>query len=108
MIYLASPYYHKDPGIRRERLRAVTKKAAQIQLSSKNVYSPMTHNYPIFVRMRGKGSGWETWKHHDLEMLSFCSELFVLTLPGWEKSEGIKEEMRFAKALGININLIDP
>ena len=41
------------------------------------------------------------WLKHDKEWLKVCDAVFFL--PGWEESEGAKEEYKLAKELGLKI-----
>jgi len=46
------------------------------------------------------------WKKRCLTMLSLANEVHVLCEDGWETSEGVQDEIRFAEDLGINIKYI--
>lgn len=50
----------------------------------------------------------ETWKKFSENMLNGCSELHVLTLPGWDKSSGVKIEINRALQMGLKIVYINP
>ncbi len=105
LVYLASPYSHKDRNIRMLRLgQACEYAASQIGLGRK-LYSPIAANYPIAEHMGG--SCWETWKEYDLFMLAMSSKLEVLKLDGWEDSVGVQAEIAFAQEKGIPIVYVD-
>ena len=69
--------------------------------------SPQRHCHPIAVRV-GLPHNWEFWHKFDSEMLRCASEVWVLRLPGWETSAGVKAERAIAHELGIPIKEIDP
>ena len=102
--YLASPYQHPDPLIRKKRLLAVTYVAAELFMQGRYVFSPLTHNVPL------KGFGvlgdWDAWKAYDELLLSRCNILYVLQLAGWEQSKGVSGEIAFAKAKKIPITML--
>lgn len=45
----------------------------------------------------------DAWRELDLGILSACSELRVLPLPGWSRSVGLAAEIDFAKSNGITV-----
>lgn len=51
---------------------------------------------------------WETWKSHDIGMLRIAGQMWVLTLPDWDKSEGIKAEINIAASIGIPVIALEP
>jgi len=48
----------------------------------------------------------KTWSKYNYEMLSICSELWVLKLDGWELSVGVTQEIKWAKELGLIIKYV--
>lgn len=101
IAYLACPYSHPDPLVKKMRLRVVTWFAFELIKAGEFVYSPLTHNIPIDEH--GFHGNWLTWKHFDHNMLSRCDKLIVLKLPGWEQSEGVTAEIAYAQALNLPI-----
>ncbi len=105
VAYLASPYAHKDESIKLYRQQAVTKAAARLQENGHFVFSPLTHNIPLIEE--GITNSWDTWKSYDLSMLLKCDALYVLKLEGWETSQGVQEEIKAAKEIGLPIYELD-
>jgi hypothetical protein len=65
------------------------------------VFSPIAHSHGIsrFV----KNHDHDFWMDQDLPFLNHADKMIVLTLPGWEESRGIKQEIEWAKAKNIPI-----
>jgi hypothetical protein len=97
MIYLASPYTHPDPAIRRKRFEAACCAAAQLIRQGKTVFSPIAHSHSIC--QQGLPIDWAYWEGHDLEFLKVCDEVVVLKLDGWQKSVGVQAEIAIARTL---------
>ena len=98
MIYLACPYAHADPAVMQQRFEAVTKKAGELMSKGITVYSPITHNHPI-QQMFNLPRTWEFWRERDIPFLSAADEIWVLTLPGFDKSVGVNAEIDYMREL---------
>jgi hypothetical protein len=108
MIYLASPYQHPDPRVRRRRFEAACQAAAKLMLRGEVVFSPIAHSHNIARYLPPKGL--DFWLNHDLPILRICNRLVVLCLSGWESSEGIEREIGEAEAkmYGMPVEYMDP
>jgi len=97
LIYLASPYTDSDPKVRAFRFQQALEATALIMLSGRMAFSPIVHSHPLTAHglPATDGAFWWPWNS---TMLSACDELWVLALPGWEDSEGIKRERAQANA----------
>jgi len=103
MIYIASPYTHKNKKVMQNRYEAVCAFCAQATLTENFVYSPIAHWHPIAIKhLLPRNAEW--WKEYNEHFLALASELWVLKLGGWMESEGILREVKFAKARGIKIS----
>ena len=107
MIYLATPYSDVDPEVRKERFQTVNRVAAKLIQGGHHVFSPISHTHPIALE-GDLPLGWDYWEEYDRKMLSVCSEMFVVRLPGWEESTGVRAEMDIAKEMGIPVRYLDP
>lgn len=101
LAYLACPYANKDSKVEAKRLAEVTKFAAKLMKNGIHVFSPLTHNAPLVKY--GLGRSWNFWLNYDLFVLSKCEKIIVLQLDGWEKSVGVRAEIKKAKQLKIPI-----
>ena len=101
LAYLAAPFSHPDPSVKKWRLQTVNQYVCKLLKEGQMVYSPLTHNVPLIEL--GMQNSWDTWRELDHLMLSKCELLIVLTLEGWESSIGVSSEIEFAKANNIPI-----
>lgn len=105
MIYLASPYSHPDPAVRRQRFEAVCRYAASLMAAGLHVHSPIAHAHAI-AAAGDLPTGWDYWHALDRWYVERCDEVWVLTLPGWEDSKGVKAEIDIALSLGKPVKYV--
>lgn len=90
-IYLAAPYSDPDPVIRQRRTELADHVAAKIMQQGYVVFSPLSQSHRIAHHI-GNHLSHDFWLTQDLEMLALCDEMWILTIPGYSKSEGIRME----------------
>jgi hypothetical protein len=108
MIYLATPFSHPVESVRHERARIAAFVAGLLIKGGSKVYSPIAHSYMITQEHDDIGLDFESWAAIDREMIVHCSELWVVLIPGWDQSHGVREEFRFAQTLGKKLRAITP
>lgn len=107
LVYLAAPYSDPDYDVRMLRYYAATYIASELMRRGELIYSPITHGHAIATDARKIAcrpmlpTGWGFWGPHCCAMLRACEVMLVLTLPGYEQSEGIENELSFARDHGI-------
>lgn len=115
-VYLAGPYTAKgeqaETDLRKQltqgaRFNMLTRYAAQIMAAELLVYSPITHSHPMTLHEPLPGT-WAYWERMDREMLSICSELWIMKLDGWEDSEGLQHEIAIAREWRKPVVFIEP
>jgi hypothetical protein len=106
MIYLASPYSHRDSAVRQKRFEAACRAAAALLRADIAVFSPIAHSHPIAEY--GVPTTWDFWQRVDRQYLRHCQALVVLRLPGWEASVGVQAEIELARLWGIPVLEVDP
>jgi len=107
LIYLASPYSHPDTRVRDGRFDAVCAAAARFMTEGHLIFSPIAHTHPI--AMRGKlPTDWALWKKYDHAQLDAATELWVLQLPGWMDSKGVKGEIDYMDIANKPVNYVAP
>lgn len=103
--YLACPYTHADKTVMKERFKKVTDVAVELLKQNVFVFSPISYNAP-----------WEDyelphifsfWEHFDKAFVERSDSVIVLKLEGWEKSVGVREEIKYAQGLGLPIYYVD-
>jgi hypothetical protein len=98
-IYLAAPYSDPDPKIREDRTILADYTAAKIMQQGYVVFSPLSHSHRIAHHI-GNHLSHDFWLTQDLEMLFLCDEMWILTIPGYSKSKGIRRECDMAETWG--------
>ncbi len=107
VMYLASPYTHMDKEIQHMRYLAVRDTAAHLMRNDVLVFSPIVHCHPMAVSCGLKGDI-SFWREYDFALIAALPQFGILTLPGWEKSEGIEEEQAYAVSLGRVVKIVPP
>lgn len=106
MIYIASPYSHKDHSVMDQRYESVAKFAAVCISLGHKVYSPIAHNHPL-AKNYALPRGFDFWLEYDLHILKRCDELYVCKIDGWEESVGVQAEIKFAVENNIPITYFE-
>ena len=108
--YLAAPYSlggSDTEYYRMQRYGMVTRAAWELFKNGINVYSPITHHHTIQKYGRIEMSTSE-WMKYDLPYLSVANKLYVLMIDGWDISDGVKQEIDYAKKHDIPMVLLEP
>ena len=71
------------------------------------VFSPISHSHPI-AKDAGIDLMWSGWYEQDVAILRLCQKLYVLMIPGWDTSVGVRNEITLAKDLGMPIEYLNP
>ena len=108
LLYLACPYSHPDPEVRRQRFHTANKAAALLIAHGYSVFSPISHSHPIAEDSNLNPNDPDLWTRIDLDILQHCTRLLVLKLPGCDESFGIVRETQFASSHNIPIAFVNP
>lgn len=106
LYYLASPYTHTDPAIKKLRAEAVTESAVDLLKHGVFVFAPISYNEP-WEKYNLPGD-WNFWSEFDKTFVSRCDGVIVLMLDGWDKSVGVTAEIDFAKNIGLPVYYARP
>jgi len=110
IAYLACPYTHPDADVRHARELEATKAAAfllkNLQVA---VYSPITHGHRVadFLPAALRNHS-DFWLDQCLPILRKCTCMYVLQIPGWEKSSGIAKELIVANEHKLSLFSLVP
>lgn len=108
MWFLSAPYTHENPAIMHARYRVMAEATAYLFREGFNVQSPIVHWHHV-SREWDLPTDAESWKKHNLDTLSRCDGMIVLTLPGWEESVGVTMEREWAERKPkFMVNLMSP
>lgn len=100
--YIASPYTHDDPSVMEDRHMKVEAFCAHILKKGVTVFSPIVHCHNL-ANKHDLPKDYSFWCEYSLSMLRVASEMIVFCLPGWSKSRGVSDEIKFCKKAGIPI-----
>ena len=107
IIYLATPYSHIDNTIKWIRYIMITQFTAYLINKGLIVFSPITMCHPIATHYSLPGD-WEFWQRFDSQFLEVCSDMIILAQEGWNKSVGLKNELKIAKSLNKPVDFVFP
>ncbi len=106
MIYIASPYSHKDKNVVEYRVKSVAQYSAKLLINKQPSISPITVGTTI-LKYANLPSDFEFWKQFSLDLLAVCTEIHVLMLDGWRESIGVLAEIEFAIENNIKLTYIE-
>lgn len=102
MIYVASPYSHKDPTIQEHRFRMAETYVISAMRQNFPVFSPIYYCHNLALKFDLPGDA-NFWKKFNNSMLRKADAVHVLQLIGWRESKGVQYELMMADELGIPI-----
>ena len=99
MIYLASPYSDDALRVEQKRYEQTLKAVHYLSHSlGRFIYSPVVHFHPGAIAFKEPTTA-SFWERINLEAIRACKEVWVLQLAGYDKSEGVTQEIKRAKSL---------
>lgn len=106
MIYLASPYSSPDPLIMKTRFLLAEQVTAKLLSQEIWVYSPIVHCHELAQKFN-LPTDFAYWQSYNFDMLRRADALYILSIPGWYESKGVKAEFDLAALMGLPIRYID-
>lgn len=106
MIYLASPYSHKDPIIVDTRVKLTMQCTASLIRKKLFVWSPIVHCHEM-AKLYGMPTDAAFWMEYNFDFIRHCEAVYVFKIHGWDTSLGVTEEINVAKALFIPVRYVD-
>lgn len=107
MIFLSCPFTSNLPGQDYERVDDYL--IADTLLMRQGVDTVGTLHKMFNEKILGDEEmdvTWEFWKAYTYNLIRRCDALYVLCLDGWKDSTGVKEEIIYAKKIGIPIKYV--
>lgn len=107
LFYLASPYSHPNPMVRSLRYEEILYIASELINEGYHLIEPiaMSHHKSLKYELPGD---YAFWQSRDRKLLSKCDGIIVVTMKGWGNSKGVRDEIAYARELGIPVYYIHP
>jgi hypothetical protein len=102
LVYLACPYSHPDPLVRRRRFLQASRAAGLLIREGHKVFSPVSHTHPV-ADAADLPLGFDFWRDYDLTFLRLCKTFVLLQVDGWDRSLGVAAELEEAKRLKLRV-----
>lgn len=106
IIYIASPYNHKQDSIRIQNYEKVSNLVAKLVSEGYVALSPITYGHTL-LDFHQMPYDWEFWSNFCISFLDKSDELWVYKMDGWDKSRGVEEEIQYALDNKIPIKYIE-
>jgi hypothetical protein len=106
LVYLACPYSNDDQEITKFNVRIFCEIDALLISQGHFTISPVLKHF--IIQGRNIPGTWDYWKEYSYELLSKCTIIYVICLPGWETSAGVKAEIEYCQKRGMPIVYLNP
>lgn len=106
MIYLASPYSHKDPLIVRTRFLLVEQATAALIKQGHFVWSPIVHCHEMATKYAMPTDA-DFWKSYNFDFIRRADAVWLLAISGWDQSRGVAMELDIARDLNIPVKAVN-
>lgn len=104
--YLASPISHPSKAIRMDRYMAALGATVSLTKSGWRVYCPHLH-WCDASELLDLPEDWGFWGPLSKTFLLHCDFLLVLTTDGWLDSQGVTQEIAWARERKMPVHLTD-
>ena len=101
MIYLAAPYSHDSVDKRNFRYQRAKQALFSLWSNGEPAICPIVLGHEFEQRQRAgpKIMAHEFWMSMAVTQLCACTRVYVLTLPGWQDSKGVRDEVTLASLM---------
>lgn len=104
LVYIASPY-GSDLKLEQYRYEATVRFTVERLKLRECAFSPIVHSHPLGLIIKRDA---DFWYRVDLSLLDASYKVIVLMLEGWEQSDGVQREIRYAEDNGLQLEFIEP
>lgn len=107
LYYFASPYSHSNPLVKTVRYEMTVYCSSSLTKEGFRLIEPiaMCHDQAMKYTLP---TGYQFWKERDRGFIDVADAVIVLTLPGWDVSEGVTDEIAHARETGKPVFYISP
>lgn len=104
LIYVASPYSHRDEKVREARYQATFIIVSELTKNDDTClyYSPIVYHHPMTKQVIFPYTADFWWRYNKI-MLDKADGLLVLQQEGWDKSTGVALEIGYARGKGLTV-----
>ena len=106
MIYLASPYTHKQPEVEQLRYEQVMDITAHLMGLNCPVFSPIVHCH-ILAKKYKLPTDFSYWQSYSESAIVSCESFMIAAIDGWKDSRGVRTEYKFAVNEDKRISLVE-
>lgn len=103
--YLASPYTHKSPNVRRDRAYAVNDVSGRLIAAGVHVYATIWATHRI-AQYHTLPTDHEFWIAFNKAFIDASVGIIVADIDGWKSSRGCRQEIEYAKSIGKPVWLL--
>lgn len=106
-VYLGSPYSHASEAIRELRFRAVETVTGDMLRRGITVFSPIVYSH-VMAQRYNLPTDAQFWLPHNRAMLKASTSLWIVMLPEWDVSVGLRGETLAADEYKLKVTHINP
>lgn len=105
--YVATPYTKHPHGLGAAFAEACTVTGRLVQ-AGVAAFSPIAHGHMIGQMASFDQTDHDFWTRVDRPFMDVASGILVVTMPGWQESRGVAEEVKYFEARGLPVVFLDP
>jgi hypothetical protein len=108
MIYVAAPYTHADLNVVKQRMLVFANVMAKLIADGEHPVSPLMNHFLTDYVETSFPLTWDYWQEYSLALLKNCTEMYVITVDGWDQSTGVRAEIEMAERMLIPVTYLNP
>lgn len=106
VIYLATPFSHKDPMILHSRAILANQMAGKLIKEGHVVFAPIPYGWDL-CRFHTFPTDFTFWETFCYSFLKKCDKMIVYKIDGWAESKGVAAEIVFCENHNIPVEYLD-
>ena len=106
---ISGPYSSKDEAVKQSRIKAIADACLLVTKMGDIPVSPLLFGLTLIEKSGQQlPDSYEFWDEFCRQYVLASHKIYVLNLPGWDESNGVKDEIKVAKENLIPVYLVDP